>query len=97
MKLEEIGSRIEREGEFYKVIYEVGEYSGVCKYVTYKPLSKFNRGPILLMTECEMGDIIEYFHKKESLTSENYTEVNMEIRFDSLYRLNRYIEEGKSE
>ena len=95
MKLEEIGSRVEKDGESYRVIYEIGEYSDVCKYVSYKPMSKFNRGPILLMTECEMGDIIEYFYKNGGITSEDYTEVNMKIRFDSLYRLNRYIEEGK--
>lgn len=78
----------------YVVEYVNGEYSGVCKYVEV-PGNKFQPGPVLLMTECEMGDVIEWRHKMCPLTTEEFTEVNMYIRFDSLYRVMDHVSGGK--
>lgn len=91
--LKDFPSRVENNGDMYRVIYEQGEYSGMCEYKlfqmsgTSKPISQ----RVLLMTSCDMGDIIEYVHKKTPLCSDNFKGVNMEIREDSRRRVEEYL------
>ena len=87
--LNDIPSRIEQTGEVHRVIYEVGEFSGYCDYTLYETVGKTKpiRQKNWLLINSDMGDIIEYVHKKTPLSSEDFNGVNMTIREDSLTRL----------
>lgn len=73
-------------------MYEKGEYKGYCKYVSF-PKTRYQKDPIYLLTECDMGDVIEYVHKVSPLTSDELTEVSMEIRNHSLGVLMNYLQD----
>ena len=90
--LNEFSTTISGENNSYQVMYEKGEYKGYCKYVQY-PKTRYQSGPIYLLTECDMGDVIEYVHKVSPLTSDELTNVNMEIRFHSLGVLMNYLQD----
>lgn len=89
--LNEFSTIVSGENNTYVVMYEKGEYRGQCKYVNY-PKTKYQKDPIYLLTECDMGDVIEYVHKISPLTSDEITEVNMDIRFHSLNVLMNYLQ-----
>jgi hypothetical protein len=74
------------------VEYSNGNYSGSCTYVETRPQSKIQSGTIYLLTHSDMGDVIEYIHKKTPLTSDDFNEVQMGIREHShRKRFIRYI------
>lgn len=89
--LTEFSTSVSGENNSYIVMYEKGDYNGYCKYVNY-PKTRYQKDPIYLLTECEMGDVIEYVHKVSPLTSDELTEVNMDIRFHSLNVLMNYLQ-----
>jgi len=84
--LNDIPVRVVTNNDTTRVIYEVGNFSGWCEYVLYE--MKGSNKPILqrnwLLINTDMGDILEYLHKKSPLSSEDFSEVNMEIRNHSL-------------
>jgi hypothetical protein len=88
--LEKFSTSVSGQNGTFTVQYENGEYKGYCKYVSF-PKTKYQKDPIYLLTECEMGDVIEWRHKNSPLTSDELTEVSMEIRFHSLYTLTNYL------
>lgn len=88
--IEEFSTIISGQNGTYEVRYEKGEYVGICKYVTY-PKTRYQTEPIYLLVECDMGDIIEYINKKSPLTSDDITEINMGIRYHSLYKLTDHL------
>jgi len=90
--LEKFSTSISGQNGTYSVLYENGEYKGYCKYTTL-PKTRYQKDPIYLLTDCDMGDVIEWRHKISPLSSDEITEVNMEIRFHSLYTLTKYLGE----
>lgn len=80
--LDEFSVVINVVGDVYTVRYERGEYRGSIKYVK-SPSTKYQRD-IYIMTECDMGDIIEWRHKKKPFGSLDLGDVNMYIRDHSL-------------
>lgn len=67
--------------EGYNVIYSIGEYSGTVSYIRYKMDNLLMRNkPVFLMTACDMGDIIEVIHQRTPLSSNDFNDLNMEIR-----------------
>lgn len=81
--LDKFSTSVSGQNGTFIVQYENGDYRGYCKYVNF-PKTRYRKDPIYLMTECEMGDVIEWRHKMSPLSSEELTEVNMGIRFHSL-------------
>ena len=68
----------------YRVTYIHGEYSGTVDYVKYIMENKVMKGKdVFLMVNSDMGDIIEIIHQHKTLSSEDYNELNMEIRTHS--------------
>lgn len=88
--LENFSTTISGNNNTYVITYKKGEYEGTCTYVRY-PSTRIQPGPILLMVECDMGDIIEHAHKISPLSSEDMDRVNMEIRGHSLIILEDYL------
>ena len=68
----------------YRVTYTNGEYSGTVDYVKYELENRLMKGKdIFLMTNSDMGDIIEIIHQHKPLSSSDYDDLNMEIRTNS--------------
>ena len=68
----------------YRVTYTNGEYSGTVDYVKYELETRVMKGKdIYLMVNSDMGDIIELIHQHKPLSSEDYNDLNMEIRTNS--------------
>ena len=88
--LKDIPHTIQQVEDKFQVIYEIGNFSGYCEYVLYetKGVNKPIKQRVWLMTTSDMGDIIEYLHKKSPLSSEDFSNINMLIREDSLEKLN---------
>ncbi len=75
----------------YVVTYTNGEYSGTVEYVKYEMSNRLMKGKdVFLMTNSDMGDIIELIHQKKPLTSDDFNDINMEIRTDSRNKLESY-------
>ena len=82
--------------EIYIINYTTDTYSGSCTYQMSKPLSRFQQGDILQMTECNMVDIVSYINEKSPLNEGDLTKLQMEIRTDSLSKLKDYLSSGSS-
>ena len=91
--LNNFSTEVVKVGEKYIVNYSYEQYTGVCEYnhvslpVQRKPISQ----KILLLTACEMGDIIEKINIDSPLSSEDLTRMTMEIREHSLQCVEDYI------
>lgn len=72
--------------ELYVVDYGYGR----CVYRMFKSGNRIKQN-VLLLVDVDMGDVIEMVHKKTPLSSEDFNGVNMEIRTDSLRRVEDYI------
>jgi hypothetical protein len=85
-----------KEGDKYIVNYSYEQYTGVCEYNYIhfpgqrKPISQ----KVLLLTECNMGDIIEKINIDSPLSSEDLTGITMEIREHSLQCVEDFISMG---
>lgn len=76
-----IETRVVPTEEGYDVVYEGGEFSGTVKYVDYRMENLLMKGkPVYLMVHSEMGDIIELIHQRSPLSSDDFNDLNMEIR-----------------
>ena len=73
-------------GDTYVVDYGYGK----CVYRMFKSGKRIKQD-VLLLVDVDMGDVIEMIHKKTPLSSEDFNGVNMEIRTDSLGRVENYI------
>lgn len=75
----------------YIVTYTNGEYSGTVDYVKYELETRVMKGKdIYLMVNSDMGDIIEIIHQHKPLSSEDYDDLNMEIRTSSRELVDNY-------
>ena len=94
--LNNFNTEVVKEGDKYIVNYSYEQYTGVCEYnhVLFpgqrKPISQ----RVLLLTECNMGDIIEKINIDSPLSSEDLTRMTMEIREHSLQCVEDYISMG---
>ena len=84
--LNDFNIEIVNESPIYKVVYTLDNYSGTCVYTETPPQSKLQSGNIYLLTHSDMGDVIEYMHKKSPLLSEDLIPINKLIR-DHSYEL----------
>jgi hypothetical protein len=91
----DIDNRVIPTEKGYDVVYESGEFSGMVRYVSYRMDNLLMRGkPVYLMVHSDMGDIIELIHQRSPLSSDDFNDLNMEIRnhsrgilFDFLSRM----------
>ena len=64
-----------------EVYYGEGEYTGSVTYVKYQMENLLMKGkPVYLMIHSDMGDIIELIHQRSPLSSDDFNDLNMEIR-----------------
>ena len=89
--LEKFSTEITESEGCYIVTYSHGLFEGTCKYVEKSGMSKIQPRGILLLTESDMGDVIEYIHKKSPLSSEDHNDLQMFIRDHSLGVLQDHI------
>jgi hypothetical protein len=91
--LNNFNTEVVKVGEKYIVNYSYEQYSGVCEYnhINFPGQRKPMNQRVLLLTECEMGDIIEKINIDSPLSSEDLTRMNMEIREHSLQCVEDYI------
>lgn len=68
-------------------------FSGVCVYneVTTNGLRKPIKQSFLVLTSTDMGDVIEYIHKRSPLSSEDLSSINKLIRDHSLSVVENYL------
>ncbi len=92
--LSNIPTIITHTDNVYNIQYQIDNRIGSCVYNKYKPLSRFQQGDIIQMTECNMVDIISYLNEKSPLNDGDLINLQMEIRTDSLARLKNYISSG---
>jgi hypothetical protein len=64
-------------------------HSGSCTYESHqmKGISKPIIQNFLIMTGCDMGDVIEYIYQTRGLNENDFNEVNMLIREHSLSKV----------
>lgn len=92
--LENIPTRIipTEEGTI-ELYYGEGEYTGSVTYVNYQMENKLMKGkPVYLMVNSDMGDVIEGIHRESPLSSEDFNEINMEIRTHSRDLINSWVQ-----
>ena len=87
----EFENRVENNNGTITVTYchpTFPHFSGVCIYEEKNLIGKNKpiRQRILILSECEMGDVIENMHKKSPLLSEDLIPINKLIR-DHSYEL----------
>lgn len=76
-----------------EVIYRKGEYTGSVTYVNYQMENRVMKGrPVYLMVQADMGDIIEMIHQESPLSSEDFNDINMEIRTHSRELVNSWVQ-----
>lgn len=91
--LNNFSTEVVKHGDKYIVNYSYEQYTGVCEYnhINFPGQRKPMNQRVLLLTECEMGDIIEKINIDSPLSSEDLTRMNMEIREHSLQCVEEYI------
>ena len=67
-------------------------HTGTCVYERHiiRGTNKPIRQNVLMMTKCDMGDIIEYIYQTRGLTDKDFNEVNMLIREHSLSKVDTF-------
>lgn len=75
-----------KSGDRYVVDYG----SGSCTY-EYRTIGKRIKQKVLLMTESNMGGVIDEVNKKSPLTEGDFKDLRMEIMNHSLYHLEMFI------
>ena len=91
--LNNFNTEVVKHGDKYIVNYSYEQYTGVCEYnhINFPGQRKPMNQRVLLLTECEMGDIIEKINRESPLSSEDLTRMTMEIREHSLQCVEDYI------
>jgi hypothetical protein len=83
MYLNDFNTEVTQNNTLFKVIYSNGNFSGVCEYELYRPGNRIKQN-VLLLSNVDMGDIIEKIHMDSPLTSDDLTDMSMSIRNHSL-------------
>ena len=91
--LEVFNKVINKSGSTITLTYCHHNFSGTCVYeqVTTKGLKKPIVQNFLVLTSTDMGDVIEYIHKKSPLSSEDLSSINKLIRDHSLSVVDNYL------
>jgi hypothetical protein len=91
--LEVFNKVINKSGSTITLTYCHHNFSGTCIYeqVTTKGLKKPIVQNFLVLTSTDMGDVIEYMHKKSPLSSEDLSYMNKLIRDHSLLVVENYL------
>ena len=93
MYLNDFNTEVIQNDSKYVVIYSYGNFSGTCEYELFKTGNKIKQD-VLLLIKVEMGDIIEKIHMDSPLTSDDLTDMSMNIRNHSLKRVEEFINGG---
>jgi hypothetical protein len=91
--LDEFNTEVTQNENNYTVIYTYGNFSGVCEYELFKSGKRIKQD-VLLLTKVEMGDVIEKIHMDSPLTSDDLTDMSMNIRNHSLKKVEEFIDKG---
>ena len=91
--LEVFNKVINKSGSTITLTYCHHNFSGTCTYeqFTKKGLNKPIVQNFLVLTSTDMGDVIEYIHKKSPLSSEDLSSINKLIRDHSLSVVDNYL------
>ena len=91
--LEVFNKVINKSGSTITLTYCHNNFSGTCTYqeVTTNGLRKPIKQSFLVLTSTDMGDVIEYIHKKSPLSSEDLSSINKLIRDHSLLVVENYL------
>ena len=91
--LEVFNKVINKSGGTITLTYCHHNFSGTCTYqeVTTNGLRKPIKQSFLVLTSTDMGDVIEYIHKKSPLSSEDLSSINKLIRDHSLSVVDNYL------
>jgi hypothetical protein len=88
--LNDFNTEVIQNDSKYVVIYTYGNFSGTCEYELFKSGNRIKQD-VLLLTKVEMGDIIEKIHMDSPLTSDDLTDMSMNIRNHSLSKVEEFI------
>lgn len=93
MYLEGFQTNITPSTNGFTITYTQGECKGSVSYVKYvSELGRIMKGrPVYLMVNSDMGDVIECIHQKSPLSSEDFNDINMEIRTHSRETLESFL------
>jgi hypothetical protein len=75
------------------VKYTYGNFSGTCEYELFRSGNRIKQD-VLLLQRVEMGDVIEKIHMDSPLTSDDLTDMSMNIRNHSLKKVEDFINDG---
>ena len=91
--LNNFNTEVVKHGDKYIVNYSYEQYTGVCEYnhINFPGQRKPMNQRVLLLTECEMGDIIEKINIDSPLSSEDLSRMTREIREHSLQCVEEFI------
>ena len=90
MYLNDFNTEVIQNDTKYMVIYTYGDFSGTCEYELFKSGKRIKQD-VLLLQRVEMGDIIEMIHMDSPLTSDDLTNMSMNIRNHSLKKVEDFI------
>ena len=99
MYLKKFSTSVDKKGDDYIVNYEDSTHYGHCIYRSLqltgsnKPL----RQSVLLMTHCQMGEIIDSINETTPLTEEDHDGLSKEIREHSREVLTNYLSGNEEE
>jgi hypothetical protein len=95
--LEVFNKVINKSGSTITLTYCHHNFSGTCIYeqVTTKGLKKPIVQNFLVLNSTDMGDVIEYMHKKSPLSSEDLSSINKLIRDHSLSEVENYLNDQR--
>ena len=95
--LEVFNKVINKSGSTITLTYCHHNFSGTCVYeqVTTKGKKKPIVQNFLVLTSTDMGDVIEYIHKKSPLSSEDLSSINKLIRDHSLREVENYLNDQR--
>jgi hypothetical protein len=91
--LDNFNTEVTQNDTKYMVIYSYGDFSGTCEYELFKSGKRIKQD-VLLLQRVEMGDVIEKIHMDSPLTSDDLTDMSMNIRNHSLKKVEEFIDKG---
>lgn len=91
--LDDFNIEVTQNDTKYMVIYSYGDFSGTCEYELFKSGKRIKQD-VLLLQRVEMGDVIEKIHMDSPLTSDDLTDMSMNIRNHSLSKVEEFIDKG---
>jgi hypothetical protein len=83
MYLNDFNTEVRQNDTKFSVTYSYGNFSGTCEYELFKSGKRIKQ-EVLLLTNVDMGDIIEKIHMDSPLSENDLTDMSMNIRNHSL-------------